>query len=98
MSELLKINKKVETFEVNLEGQIRSTPVNLKHKFILVHLVYNKATLDRDIREMDVLRDCGTNPVIGQSFSKFIDYNNLVLTDVKKTYTDTYNKLSEDLP
>ena len=76
MTELLKINKKVETFVAKMGVQIRSTPVNLKHKFVLVPLVYNKVTRDSDFLEMDLLRASGTNLVIGQSFSKFIDYNN----------------------
>ena len=76
MTELLKINKQIETYVAKMGVQIRSTPVNLKHKFVLVPLVYNKVTRDRDFLEMDLLRANGTNPVIGQSFSKFIDYNN----------------------
>ena len=38
---------------------IRSTPVNLKHKFVLVPLVYNKVTLSRDLMEMSAIRDNG---------------------------------------
>ena len=69
--------------------------MDLKHKFVLVPLVYNKVTCDRDFLEMDLLRANGTNPVMGQSFPKFIDYNNLVLADVKKSYPDSYQELSD---
>ena len=75
--------------------QIRSTPVDLKHKFVLVPLVYNKVTRDRDFLEMDLLRANGTNPVMGQSFPKFIDYNNLVLADVEKSYPNSYVELGD---
>ena len=70
--------------------QIRSTPKDLKKNVGLVPLVYNKVTRDRDFHVMDLLRCSGINPVIDQSFSKFINYNNLVLADVTKTYPDTY--------
>ena len=73
--------------------QIRSKPVDLKHKFVLVPLVYNKATCDRDFMEIKMSRANGTNPVVGQSFSKFIDYNNLVLSDVKET--TSYKELGD---
>ena len=95
MSELYKINKQVETFVAAMGVQIRSKPVNLKHKFILVPLVYNKATCDRDFLETDMARANGINPVVGQSFPKFIDYNNLVLSDVKKTYPTSYKELGD---
>ena len=95
MSELYKINKQVKTFVAAMGVQIRSKPVNLKHKFILVPLVYNKATCDRDFVEIEMARANGTNPVLGQSFSKFIDYNNLILSDVKKTYPTSYKELGD---
>ena len=69
--EFYKINKQV------MGVQIRSKSVNLKHKFVLVPLVYNKATCD--LVEIEMARANGINPVLGQSFFKFIDYNNLVL-------------------
>ena len=37
----------------------------------------------------------GTNPVLGQSFSKFIDYNNIVMSDVKDTYPSSYKELGD---
>ena len=44
MSDLYKINKQVKIFVDRMGVQIRSTSVDLKHKFVLVPLVYNKAT------------------------------------------------------
>ena len=45
--------------------------------------------------EMNAIKDDGTTPVLGQSFSKFLDYNQLVLDDVKTTYPDTHTELSD---
>ena len=36
--------------------QIRSTSVDLKHKFVLVPLVYKKVTCERDFMEMEMAR------------------------------------------
>ena len=60
-------------------------------------LVYNKATRDRDFMETDMARANVINPVVGQYFSKFIVYNNLVPDDVKKTYPDSYKELSDPM-
>ena len=57
--------------------------------------VYNKATCDQDFMDTDSATDNGINPVVGQSFYKFIVYNNLVLDDVKKTYPDSSKELSD---
>ena len=94
-SDLLKINKETETFVVNMPVKIRSKPVNLKHKFVLVPLIYNKVTRDRDFKETELIRAKGFNPILGQSFSQFIDYNNLVLADVKKSYPNSYVELGD---
>ena len=40
-------------------------------------------------------RDKGNTPVVGQSFSKFMDYNDTVMTEVKKSYTSSYDQLSD---
>ena len=56
MTELYKINKQVEDVVVNLGVQIRSTSVDLRHKFVLVPLVYNKDTCDRDFIELEMDR------------------------------------------
>ena len=69
--------------------------MDLKHKFVLVPLVYNKYTCDLDFIEMEMDRAERNTPVVGQSFSKFIDYNNLVMTDVKKSYPSSYDKLCD---
>ena len=95
VTELYKINKQVEDVVVNLGVQIRSTSVDLRHKFVLVPLVYNKATCDRDFMEMEMDRAAGNTPVVGQSFSKFIDYNNIVISDVKKSYPSSYKQLGD---
>ena len=75
--------------------QIRSTSIDLKHKFVLVPLVYNKDTCDWDFIEMEMDRVEGNTLVVGQSFSNFIDYNNIVMTDVKKSYPSSYKELSD---
>ena len=75
--------------------QIRSTSVDLSHKFVLVPLVYNKDTCDRDFIELEMDRAEGNTPVVGQSFSKFMDYNDKFLTDVKKSYPSSYKQLSD---
>ena len=84
-SELFKITKKVEAYIAKMVFHIRSTLVNLKHRFIPVQLVYNKVTLKKDLMEMNTLKGDGNTPVLGQSFFKFLDYNSLVLDDVKTT-------------
>ena len=53
---------------------------------MLVPLVYNKETCSRDFQEMEKDRAIGNTPVVGQSFSKFMDYNVLVDKYVKKSY------------
>ena len=58
---------------------IRSTPVNLKHRFIPVQLVYNKVTLKKELLGLNTLKEDGNTPVLGQSFTKFLDYNSLSL-------------------
>ena len=69
--------------------------MDLKHKLVLVPLVYNKATCEQDFMEMEMARATGTTPVIGQSFSKFLDYNSIVMSEVKKTYTSSYKELGD---
>ena len=54
-----------------MEVHIRSTPINVKHRFIPVQLVYNKVTLQKDLMEMNTLKGDGSTPVLGQSFSKY---------------------------
>ena len=69
--------------------------MDLKHKFVLVPLVYNKDTCDPDFIELEMDRAEGNTPVVGQSFSEFMDYNDTVLTDVKKPYPSSYKQLSD---
>ena len=95
MAELYNINKVVEDVVVNLGVQIRSTSVDLSHKFVLVPLVYNRDTCDRDFIELEADRAEGNTPVVGQSFSKFMDYNSNVLADVKKSYPSSYKQLGD---
>ena len=95
VAELFNINKVVEDVVVNLGVQIRSTSVDLNHKFVLVPLVYNRDTCDRDFIELEADRAEGNPPVVGQSFSKFMDYNSNVLADVKKSYPSSYKLLGD---
>ena len=78
-----------------MEVHIRSTPINVKHRFIPVQLVYNKMTLKKELMGSNTHKEDRNTPVLGQSFTKFLDYNSLVLDDVKKTYPDTHAELSD---
>ena len=93
VAQFFNINKVVEDVEVNLGVQIRNTSVNLSHKFVLVPLVYNKETCDQDFIELQTDRAEGNTPVVGQSFSKLMDYNDKVMIDVKNTYPNSYKQL-----
>ena len=44
---------------------------------------------------MEMARATGVTPVIGQSFSKFLDYNSTVMSEVKKTYPSSYKELGD---
>ena len=89
----LNINKHVQSVVEDVDVQIRSRAVDPGRKFVLVPLVYNKFTCDRDFKDQDMARDRGFTPVLGQSFSKFMKYNRLVIDDVKTAYPDTYKEL-----
>ena len=69
VSERFKINQQVENFVDAMEVQIRSKHLELKHKFVPVPLVYNKATVERDFLETELGRANRINPAIGQYFS-----------------------------
>ena len=75
--------------------QIRNTPVSLKHNFVLVPLAYNKETCDRDYLELEMDRKAINIPVVGQTFSKFMDYNDKVTNDVKKSYPKSHKQLMD---
>ena len=51
---------------------------------MLVLKVYNKDACDRDFIDIEMDRDKGNTPVVGQFFSKFMDYNDTVMTDVRR--------------
>ena len=95
VAELHNINKVVKDVVVNLGVQIRSTSMDLSHKFVLMPLVYNRDNCDRDFIELEADRVEGKTPVVGQSSSKFMDYNDTVLTDMKKSYPSSYKQLSD---
>ena len=58
-------------------------------------LPYNKETCDWDYLELQTDRKAGNIPVVGQSFSKFMDYNNMVMTEVKKSYPKSHEQLMD---
>ena len=58
-------------------------------------LVYNKATAEQNFLETELARANEIHPVIGQSFSKFIDYNNLVMSDGRKTSLASNKELGD---
>ena len=94
-SDLLKINKETEKFVVEMPVKIRGKPVNLGHKFILVPLIYNKVTRDRDLKATELSGNAGINLVPGQSFFQFLDYNNLVRLDLEKSYPASHSELHD---
>ena len=44
---------------------------------------------------MELARATGVTPVIGQSFSKFLDYNSTVMFEVKRAYPGSYKELGD---
>ena len=78
---------------IHMGVQIRNTSMNLKHKFVLVPLVYNKETCDRDFLELEKDRAAGNIPVVGQSFPKFMLYKDNVTKDVRKSYPESYEQI-----
>jgi hypothetical protein len=68
VAELFSIKKVTEDVVTHMEVQIRNTVVKLKHKFMLVPLVYNKETCDWDFFELEKDRAVGNITVVGQSF------------------------------
>ena len=94
-SDLFKITKTVKAFVAKMVACIRSTSVDLNHKFIPVQLVYNKMTLNKEFLGLNTHKEGGNTPILGQSFPKFLDYNSLVLDDVKKPYPDAHAELSD---
>ena len=89
----MKINKVTKECVEKMTVQIRNTPVDLKHNFVLVPLAYNKETCDWDQIELDVSRKAGKTPCVGQSLNKFIDYNNLVNLEVSLAYPTSHDQL-----
>ena len=51
VTDLFNINKHVGSVVENVGVQIRSRTVDMRHKFVLVPLVYNKFTCDRDFKD-----------------------------------------------
>ena len=78
-----------------LPVHIRSIPVELKHKFVFVPLLYNKEACDRDRAEMDVIREAGKTPCVGQPLTKFLHYNDSVKVLNSKTHPKTFNQLQD---
>ena len=76
-----------------LKVRIRNTEVDVRHKFVLVPLIYNKETCSRDFQEMEKERLAGNSPVAGQSFESFMAYNARVNNLVKKSYPNSQDYL-----
>ena len=93
MDELIKINKLTKAYVEALPVHIRSTQVDLRHKFVFVPLLYNKEACDRDKADMDVSRKAGKTPCVGQSLPKFLEYNNSVNLSVSKSYPLSFEQL-----
>ena len=89
VAELFSINQVTEDVVTHMEVQIRNTVVNLKHKFVLVPLVYNKETCDPNFFELEKDRAIRNTPVVGQSFPKIMEYNDKVTKDVKNSYPES---------
>jgi hypothetical protein len=90
---LLEISKMTKEYVEALPVHIRSTPVGLRHKFVFVPLLYNKEACDRDRAEMDVIREAGKTPCVGQPLTKFLHYNDSIKVLNSKTYPKTFNQL-----
>ena len=90
VGELFNINKMTEGFVNSMAVRIRNTSKSLKHKFVLVPLAYNRETCDRDYLELQADRKAGNTPVVGKSFHKFINYNDLVMIEMKKSYPKSH--------
>ena len=93
MAEFFNINKLTEDVVTHMEVQIRNTVVKLKHKFVLVPMVYNKETCDRDFLKLEKNRAVGNIPVVDPSFPKFMEYNDKVARDVRKSYPESHEHL-----
>ena len=90
---LLEISKMTKEYVEALPVHIMSTPVGLRHKFVFVPLLYNKEACDRDWAEMDVIREAGKTPCVGQPLTKFLHYNDSIKVLNSKTYPKTFNQL-----
>ena len=93
VDKLIKTNKLTKAYVETLTVQIRSTPVELRHKFVFVPLLYNKEACDRDKADMDVSGKAGKTPCVGQSLHKFLEYNSLVNLSVSRAYPSTFEQL-----
>ena len=95
VTDLYNLNKHVGSVVETVGVHIRSRPVDLRHKFVLVPLVYNKLTCDRDFGDQEMASANGFNPVLGQSLSKFKEYNKLALEDEKNAYPNSFEELGD---
>ena len=93
VDDLIKISKLTKVYVETLPVHIRSTPVELRHKFVFVPLLYNKEACDRDKADMDVSREAGKTPCVGQSLHKFLHYNDSVKVLNSKTHPKTFDQL-----
>ena len=93
VGELFNVNKMTEGFVNSMAVRIRNTSKSLKHKFVVVPLAYNRETCDRDYLELQADRKAGNTPVVGKSFHKFINYNDLVMIEMKKSYQKSHEYL-----
>ena len=73
VTDLYDLNKHGGSVVETVGVKIRSRPVDLRHKFVPVPLVYNKSTCDMDIRDQEMASENKFNPVLCQSFSKFME-------------------------
>ena len=93
VEELFDKNKSMESFVTSLKVKIRNAEVDVRHKFVLVPLVYNKETCSCDFQEMEKERFVGNSPVAGHSLDNFLAYNALVNKHVKKSYPQSQDYL-----
>ena len=84
VAELFEINKLTESVVTDLDVKIRNTDVKLDH---------NKETCNRDFLELEKDRAIENTPVVGHSFSKFMEYNKLVGKDVKKSCPRSWEQI-----
>ena len=96
VAELIVRNQAIERVVTGMECKIRGTVVDLRHKFILVPLVYTRETSDLEFYGLEKEeRDTGNLPVFGSSFTNLMAYNSRVRDLVKQNFPTSEGRLGD---